>query len=135
MLPVGIAMTKTGVANALGEGLVTLLGGLGSLAVAGGLLLVTMLLTQVMSGPAVAVILAPIAIHAAEALQVDPRALALAVAYGCSLAFMTPLGHPVNVLVMGPGGYKFGDFLRAGVLLALILIAVILVLLPTVMSI
>ncbi|HET7091319.1 MAG TPA: SLC13 family permease [Anaerolineae bacterium] len=134
MLPVGIAMTKTGVASVLGERLVALLGGLGPLAVAGGLLAIATLLTQVTSGPAVAVLLAPIAIHAAETLQVNPRGLALAVAYGCSLAFMTPLGHPVNVLVMGPGGYKFNDFLRIGTLLTLILIAVIILLLSLVQN-
>ncbi|HLF29021.1 MAG TPA: SLC13 family permease [Anaerolineae bacterium] len=129
MLPVGLAMTKTGLTDAVGAGLVSLLGGLGPAAIVAGLLAIATLLTQVMSGPAVAVILAPIAIHTAEALQLDPRTFALAVAYGCSLAFMTPLGHPVNVLVMGPGGYKFNDFLRTGTLLTLILIAVIALLL------
>jgi di/tricarboxylate transporter len=107
------------------------LGALGAPAVIGGLLVVTMLLTQVMGGQAVAVILAPIAIHAAETLHSNPRAFALAVAYGCSLAFMTPLGHPANVLVMGPGGYKFSDFVRVGVGLTLLLSGVILVLIST----
>jgi di/tricarboxylate transporter len=130
MLPVGLAMTKTGVADVIGQGLINILGGLGPLAVIAGLLIIATLLTQVMSGPAAVVILTPIAIHAAHSLQVDPRGFALAVAYGCSLAFMTPLGHPVNILMMGPGGYKFSDFLRVGVWLTLILIVVIVLLMP-----
>ncbi len=125
MLPVGLAMTKTGVADAIGQMLVHLVDGVGPVAIVAGLLVMTMLLTQVMSGQAAVVILAPIAIHAAQALQLDPRMFALAVAYGGSLAFMTPLGHPVNILVMGPGGYKFSDFLRVGVWLTLLLILAI----------
>ncbi len=128
MLPVGLAMTKTGVADAIGQMLVRLVDGAGPLAIVAGLLVITMLLTQVMSGPAAVVILAPIAIHTAQALKLDPRMFALAVAYGGSLAFMTPLGHPVNILVMGPGGYKFSDFLRVGVWLTLLLILAIILL-------
>jgi di/tricarboxylate transporter len=128
MLPVGLALTKTGVAAVIGQGLVNLVGGAGSLAVVAGLLIITTLLTQVMSGPAAVVILAPIAIQAAQSLNADPRLFALAVAYGSSLAFMTPLGHPVNILVMGPGGYKFSDFWRVGFWLTVILIITILAL-------
>jgi di/tricarboxylate transporter len=76
----------------------------------------------------VVVILAPIAIQAAQSLNADPRLFALAVAHGSSLAFMTPLGHPVNILVMGPGGYKFSDFWRVGLWLTVILIITILAL-------
>jgi di/tricarboxylate transporter len=130
MLPVGLALTKTGAAATLGASLVNLLGGLGPLAVVGGLLVVTTLLTQVMSGQAAAVILAPIAIQAAQSVNSNPRAFALAVAYGCSLTFLTPLSHPSNILVMGPGGYRFADYVRVGTLLTGILIVLILVLLP-----
>ncbi len=130
MLPVGLALTKTGLAATIGTGLVNLLGGLGPLAVIVGLLVITTLLTQIMSGQAAAVIIAPIAIQAAQAIQANPRTFALAVAYGCSLAFLTPLGHPSNVLVMGPGGYKFADYVRVGALLTGILIVLIVILLP-----
>ena len=129
MLPVGLALTKTGVVAVVGQGLVNLVGGAGSLAVIAGLLIITTLLTQVMSGPAAVVILAPIAIQAAQSLNADPRLFALAVAYGSSLAFMTPLGHPVNILMMGPGGYKFSDFWRVGFGLTVVLIVTILALL------
>ncbi len=129
MLPVGLALTKTGVAALMGQGLVNLLGSAGALTVVAGLLIVTTLLTQVMSGPAAVVILAPIAIQAAQSMHADPRLFALAVAYGSSLAFMTPLAHPVNILVMGPGGYKFSDFWRVGFGLTVVLIVTILALL------
>ena len=129
ILPVGLALSKTGAAATIGASLVNLLGGWGAWAVVGGLLIITTLLTQVMSGQATAVILAPIAIQAAQTVHADPRVFALAVAYGCSLAFLTPLSHPSNLLVMGPGGYKYMDYIRVGTLLTLILIALILVLL------
>jgi di/tricarboxylate transporter len=125
MLPVGLALTKTGVALQIGSVLVGGLGPIGPVAIVTGLVVMTMLLTQVMSGPAAVAILAPIAIQTAQAAMIDPRWFALAVAYGGSLAFMAPLGHPVNILVMGPGGYKFSDFVRVGAPLTLVLIAVI----------
>jgi di/tricarboxylate transporter len=127
MLPLGVAMTNTGTAALIGQVLVGLLGQWGSLAVAGGIFLVTMLLTQVMSGQATAVVLAPIAIAAARSVGADPRGLALAVAMACSTAFLTPLGHPTNMLVMGPGGYTFKDFSRVGLPLTALLFVVLLV--------
>ena len=129
ILPVGLALSKTGAAAALGNSLVITLGGWGTLAIIGGLLIITTLLTQVMSGQATAVIITPIAIQAAQTVHADPRVFALVVAYGCSLAFLTPLSHPSNILVMGPGGYRFTDYLRVGALLTVILIILILVLL------
>jgi len=132
MLPLGTAMTNTGTAVFLGRGLVTILGGLGPLAVAGGLFTLTTLLTQVMSGQATAVILAPIAIAAAQQVGADPRGMALAVALGCSMAFLTPFGHATNLLVMGPGGYTIKDYARVGLPLTLVLAVVFLVALPLV---
>ncbi len=83
-----------------------------------------------MNGAAVATVVAPIAIRAAQQTGLDPRALAMGVALASSMAFLTPLGHPVNVLVMGPGGYRFRDYLRVGWPLTLVLLAVIMLLLP-----
>jgi di/tricarboxylate transporter len=128
MLPVGLAMSKTGLATSIGQFFVAIIGGGGPVALLAGLLILATGLTQVMSGPAVAVILAPIAIQTAEQIHSDPRAFALVVAYGCSLAFLSPLGHPANVLVMGPGGYKFSDYTRVGFGLTLILVTAILLL-------
>ena len=97
---------------------------LGPLAVAGGLFLAATLLTQVLSGQVTPVVLAPIAIAAAEVMGADPRGVALAVALGSSTAFLTPISHSSNMLVMGPGGYKFNDYARVGLPLTLILFVV-----------
>ncbi len=130
MLPLGVAMTKTGAAEMLVRGLVGLLGPAGPLAVLAGLVLLAALLTQGMNGAAVATVLAPMSIVAARQVGADPRALAMGVALATSLAFLTPLGHPVNVLVMAPGGYRFRDYLRVGLPLTALLLALILLLLP-----
>lgn len=130
LLPLGLAMSKSGAAVLLANALVTLLAPLGPLALLAGLLIVTILLTQTMAGVAVASIMAPIAIQAADQAHLDPRALAMGVALATSLAFMTPLGHPVNVLIMGPGGYHFRDYLRVGLPLTLLLFAIIMIILP-----
>jgi di/tricarboxylate transporter len=132
MLPMGIAMAKTGAAAVLAEDLVRLLGPLGPLALLAGVTLLGILLTQVMHGAAVAAMLAPIAIDVALKASLEPRSLAMAVALSTSMAFITPLGHPVNVLVMSSGGYRFQDYLRVGLPLTAILFIVILVLLPVV---
>jgi di/tricarboxylate transporter len=121
MLPLGIAMTTTGTAKLSGDALIALLGHGGPLALAAGIFLVTTLLTQVMGGQATAVVLAPIAIAAASTLGADPRAIGMAVAMGCSTAFLTPFGHPSNILVMGPGGYTTRDYARVGLPLTLVL--------------
>lgn len=134
MLPMGIAMTKTGAAALMGNGLITFLGPAGPLVLLAGLFILTILLTQAMNGAAVAVVMAPIAIQTAQEVGVDPRSLAMGVALATSMAFMTPLGHPVNVLVMGPGGYRFQDYFKVGWPLTLLLSALILSLLPLVWS-
>lgn len=132
MLPLGLAMTRSGAAELLAYHLVAALGPAGPLALLAGLCLLTVLLTQAMNGVAVATVVAPIAIGAAQQTGLDPRALAMGVALASSMAFLTPLGHPVNVLVMGPGGYRFRDFLKVGWPLALLTFGILLVLLPIV---
>lgn len=130
MLPMGIAITKTGAAALLAHGLVAFLGPLGPLALLAGLFIFAMLLTQAMNGAAVAVVVAPIAIEAGHQLGVDPRGLAMGVALATSTAFLTPLGHPVNILVMSPGGYSFRDYLKVGLPLTLLVFAGVMLLLP-----
>jgi di/tricarboxylate transporter len=105
---------------------VGLLGGLGPLAVAAGLFWLSTGLTQVVSSQVTPVVLAPIAIAAAEGLGADPRGLALAVALGASTAFLTPIAHSSNLLVMGPGGYRFHDYARVGLPLSLVVFVVML---------
>jgi len=130
MLPLGTALTKTGAAGLLSTALLNALGHSGALILLAGLVGLTILFTQVMNGAAVAAIMAPIGIQLAQSAGNDPRSLAMAVALATSVAFITPLGHPVNVLVMGPGGYKFRDYAKVGILLTLITYIVILVFLP-----
>jgi di/tricarboxylate transporter len=130
MIPLGMAMTSTGTAAFVGSGLIALLGPWGPLAVAGGIYLATTLLTQVLSGQVTPLVLAPIAIAAAQSVGADPRGMAMAVAMGCSTAFLTPISHSANMLVMGPGGYKFKDYARVGLPLTLLLFGVLLVALP-----
>lgn len=130
MLPLGLAMTKSGAANLLSDRLIAALGPAGPLALLAGLFLLTTLLTQAMNGAAVATVVAPIAIQAAQHVGLDPRALAMGVALASSVAFLTPLGHPVNVLIMGPGGYRFSDYLKVGWLLILLIFGLVMLLLP-----
>ena len=130
MLPMGIAITKTGAAALLAQGLVAFLGPLGPLALLAGLFIFAMLLTQAMNGAAVAVVVAPIAIETGHQLGVDPRALAMGVALATSTAFLTPLGHPVNILVMSPGEYNFRDYLKVGLPLTLLVFTVVMLVLP-----
>jgi len=124
MLPLSIALKNTGTAAYLAEGLYQLTGGITPLLSAAVLLLITVALSMFLSGQAAAVVVAPIAIATATPTGADPRALAMAVAIGCSLAFVSPLGHPASLLVMGPGGYTFRDYLRLGTPLTLLTIAV-----------
>jgi di/tricarboxylate transporter len=91
---------------------------------AGALYWVATLLTQVLSGQVTPVVLAPIAIAAAQHVGADPRLVALAVALGCSTAFLTPISHSTNLLVMGPGGYKFNDYARVGLPLSAVVFLV-----------
>lgn len=130
MLPAGIALTRSGATEWLGQVFVTALAGWGPLALDGGVLLLATLLTQVMSGQATAVVVAPIAIAAAQQVGANPRTIAMAAALGCSMSFLSPTGHPVNVFVMGPGGYRFRDFLRVGLPLTLLLFVTVLLVLP-----
>ncbi len=130
MLPLGLALTKSGAATLLAGWLVAALIPFGPLALMAGLFLFTTLLTQTMSGAAVAGVIAPIAIQAAVQAHLDPRALAMAVALATSMAFITPLGHPVNILVMAPGGYRFRDYLCVGLPLTLLLFGTIMLCLP-----
>ena len=130
MLPLGLAITNSGAAALLSDKLITFLSPAGPLALLAGLLVLTILLTQTMHGAAVSTVVAPIAIQTAQQTGLDPRALAMGVALASSMAFLTPLGHPVNVLVMGPGGYRFRDYLKVGWLLTVLIFGVIMILLP-----
>jgi len=121
VIPLGVAMEKTGAAQTLAHGVVDTLGGWGPEAVLSGFFLLTMLLTAIMNNQASAALLAPMVIQVAHDLGADPRAFLIAVTYGASLCFMTPVGYQTNTLVYGPGQYRFGDYTRVGVWLNLLL--------------
>lgn len=121
MLPMGIALIKTNAAALIAEQIVGALWGAGSLALLASLFLATALMVQAVSGAVVAAVMGPLAVNIAQQTGLDPRATAMCVAVASSMAFVTPLGHPVNVLVMGPGGYSFRDFVRVGLPMAAIL--------------
>jgi di/tricarboxylate transporter len=113
-LALGQAMEKTGLARFCAEAVIDTLASHGPVAVASGMLAVGTVLNQFTSPYAVAVLLTPIAVATANQLQVDPRPFVLAIAFAGSNAFATPMGHQVNLMVMGPGGYRFTDYLRLG---------------------
>jgi di/tricarboxylate transporter len=120
MLPIGTALATTGLASKTGALFTGALGTSGPLALVAGLYLFTVALTQFVGGQVTALIMAPIAVSTAVTLGVNPPAVGVAVAIACSSAFLTPIAPPVNVLMMGPGGYEFRDFARVGLGLALI---------------
>jgi di/tricarboxylate transporter len=90
----------------------------------GLVLIVTMTLSDVMNNAATVAVMAPIAVGAAASLQVNPDAFFMAVAIGGSCAFLTPIGHQNNTLILGPGGFRFGDYWRLGLALEVIVVAV-----------
>ncbi len=126
MWPLSTAIMSTGLADAVGVALIQHLGFAAPWVIAAVLIGVGLLLTQVMSGQVAALVIGPLALAAASQLQVDPRAMAMGVALSCSLSFPTPLGHPVNLMVMGSGGYRFRDFLRIGTPLTILIVGIIL---------
>ncbi len=108
----------------------TSLGWAGWLAVIGALFVITAFAAQVMPTAAVAVLMSPIALSTADSLAYSPHALMMVVAVGASSAFMSPVGHPVNMLVMGVGGYRFTDYTKAGFPLVLLMLLVALFVVP-----
>lgn len=130
MLPLGLALNKTGASQLIAEAVVQTASPLGPLGLLLALVLLTVVLSQAMKGAAVSAVMAPIAISAAGAAGVEPHIMAMGVALATSVAFVTPLGHPVNILTLGPSGYRFKDFFRVGLPLTVLLVILIAVLLP-----
>jgi di/tricarboxylate transporter len=120
IIPLGIAMDKTGAAGLIASYMLYFLGHLGPGAVLSAFFLVTVLLTAMISNQATAMLLTPIAIQAAETLGVSARPMIFAIAFAASLSFMTPMGYQTNILVYGLGNYKFKDFIKAGTPLTII---------------
>ena len=127
MYTISLAMDQTGAAELISHGLLQMVEPLGGLGLAAGAFVFSALLTQFMGGHATALVSGPITISAAIALGVSPQAVAVATAIGCSASFLTPMSHPVNILVIGPGNYQMRDFLRVGWVLTIISFTMMLV--------
>lgn len=130
MLPVGVALTKTGGATLLANTIIATAGGGSHFVLLAALVLLTVLLTQIINGVTTVTVLMPIGITIAQKVGMDPHSVGLAMAFASSMAFMSPLGHSVNVMVMGAGGYTFLDYARVGSLLTIVLVFILLILLP-----
>lgn len=124
MIPIGGALQSTGGTALIAGGIVDLSAGYSPLVVLTLLIVVTMTLSDVMNNTATAVIAAPIAVEIASRLQVNPDPFLMGVAVAASCAFLTPIGHKNNTLIMGPGGYRFGDYWRMGLPLEILIVVV-----------
>lgn len=122
LLPIGEAFETTGATQLLTNGLLSIVGTVSPIMVLGIVLLITMTLTDVLHNTATAIIMAPIGKVIAEQLSVNPDSFLIAIAMGASCAFLTPIGHQNNVLIMGVGGYRFGDYWRLGLPLKIVVL-------------
>ena len=124
MIPIGSALQDTGGTTLIAAGIVNVSAGFSPAIVLLLLVVVTMTLSDVMNNTATAVIAAPIAVEIASRLGVSPDPFLMGVAVAASCAFLTPIGHKNNTLIMGPGGYRFGDYWRMGLPLEVLIVAV-----------
>ena len=124
LIPLGAALERTGATGLAADYLATHAAGLPPWLTLAVILVVTMTVSDILNNAATAVVMAPLAASVAGALGVNPDAYLMAVAVGASCAFLTPIGHQNNTLVMGPGGYRFGDYWRMGLPLEIIIVAV-----------
>ncbi len=132
MMPLGTAMQQTGTTGLLGTVLVEALGPFGSSGIFLGLMAVTLIITQFIPSSAAAVLMTPIALNTAQSLGIKPQAYVLGIAYMLAACFLSPVAHPATLLVMSPGGYRFSDYVKHGLPVALIVMAVSALLLPMV---
>jgi di/tricarboxylate transporter len=124
MLPLGLALEASGGTALIANSLIAITSGAPSWVALTLLMVITMTLSDVLNNVATAVVAAPVGLGMAQNLGVNPDAFLMAVAIAASCAFLTPIGHKNNILVLGPGGYRFGDYWRMGLPLEIIIIAV-----------
>jgi di/tricarboxylate transporter len=130
MIPMGTAMQDTGAASLLAEGVVDFLGPLGPWPVIVGLYVITAAATTIIPTAALVLLMAPITIQTCTELGVSPLTGMMAIAMAASASFTSPISHPANILVMGPGGYRFVDYLKLGIPLALVVFLAVFAVLP-----
>ncbi|WP_203336298.1 SLC13 family permease [Nocardioides limicola] len=124
------AMQSSGLASTIADGLVGALGGFGDRGVLLGLVLATIVLTELVTNNAAALLMLPIAVTAAAATGLDPRGAAIAVAVAASASFLSPIGYQTNMMVYGPGGYRFTDYARLGWSFSLMVVVITVALVP-----
>ena len=130
MLPLGAALDSSGLALLLAEWIQIILGGWGAVAVLGGLFLLTTMMTQVMPNAAVTVLMIPIGLTMAKRMGVSPYPLLMSVSLAASASFLSPVSHPANILIMGPGGYRFADYVKVGLPLTVVIFFLVVLVLP-----
>jgi di/tricarboxylate transporter len=124
MVPVGLAMEMSGANGLLAGGVAVLAGYLPPWGIVALVLVAAMFLSDIMNNAATAILMAQLSLQVAERLEVSADPLLMAVAVGASCAFLTPIGHQSNILVMGPGGYRFGDYWRLGLPLEALIVVI-----------
>jgi K+/H+ antiporter YhaU regulatory subunit KhtT len=127
MYVASLGMVNTGLAALIGQKVIDLLRNAGPLGLAASTFLLSATLTQFMGSQATAFVVGPIAISAAIHLNTSPQAIAVASAIGCSASFLTPIAHPVNLIMMSPGNYRFKDFFRVGIGLMIVVFLSVLI--------
>ena len=130
LIPLGIALESTGAAQLIAGWVVTLASPFGTTGLIAAFYLVTAAMTAIVSNVATAVMLTPVAILAAVQADVNPYAVVIAVMFGASASFVTPFGYQTNVMIYGPGGYRFSDYVRVGGALNLLLLITASILIP-----
>ena len=130
MLPLGTALEQTGTAQLISDLLLSSSGKASPFLLVTALFLIASLSSQIMPNPAVAVLLAPIALSVAGKTGLSPYPLMMAIAVSSSSVFMSPIGHPANLLVMGPGGYRFSDYIKVGLPLTVLMWGIIILIMP-----
>ncbi|WP_406684037.1 SLC13 family permease [Seonamhaeicola sp. MEBiC1930] len=132
MIPMGIALQKTGTAQLIANALVNYLGSVSPTLLLGGIFILTTTFSQVINNSATAVLMAPIAILAATSLNLSPEPFMIVVAISASTAFLTPIGTTTNAMVMTAGGYKFMNYLKVGAPLLLVFLIITMLLVPVI---
>ncbi len=134
MIPMSTAIEETGAADKIAHGLVSVVGDSGPYALLAGLFLLTVMMGQLISNTATALILIPVAVSAATELDVSVRPVLMSLTVACAASFLTPVATPGNMMVMGPGGYKFGDYAKLGLPMVLWYFVVVMTLVPLIWS-
>ena len=130
MLPLGTAMQSSGAATYIADQVMTLLGDAGPWPVIMGLYIVTAMATMIIPTAALVVLMSPIVLSAMSDMGYAPETAMMAIAMAASASFTSPISHPANILVMGPGGYRFVDYLKVGVPLTIVVFIAVMILLP-----